>query len=181
MARGGTRSATRSQGGTHNRWVELLPNWASALAALLSAAAAVAGLVVINQDPEPPAHQVQVPRASLASVTTDESGIDAEGAYEGLEPRKHEVVLMMRPTATDASQWVVVEASRNPTMAGADPEDGLWSASAPVAGDRGWLATVAIIPAVPDGVTADDLLRELRDRGPDAPSVIQASEVTQVG
>lgn len=181
MARGGTRSATRSRGGTDNRWVELLPNWASALAALLSAAAAVAGLVVINQDPEPPAQHVQVPRASLASVTTDESGIDAEGAYEGLEPRKHEVVLMMRPTATEASQWVVVEASRNPTMAGADPEDGLWSASAPVAGDRGWLATVAIIPAVPDGVTADDLLRELRDRGPDAPSVIQASEVTQVG
>ena len=179
MARGGTRSGTRPRGGMEGRWVELLPNWASALAALMSAAAAVVGLVVINQDSDPaPSH---APRASLASLTTDESGIDAHGDYEGLVPREHEVVLMMRPTSAETASWLVIEASREPTMAGADPEDGLWSASAPVAEDGGWLATVAIIPAVPAGVTGDELLRELRDEGPSAPSVIQAAEVRRVG
>lgn len=178
MARRSTRSATRPRDATDGRWVELLPNWASALGALLSAAAAVIGVVVINQPPDEPDRRA--PRATLASLTTDASGVDAQGAYEGLVPQEHDVVLMMRPASADDT-WLVIEASRKPTKAGAEPEDGVWSASAPVAGDHGWLATVAVIPAVPAGVTGGELRRELRENGPGAPSVIHADEVQSVG
>lgn len=162
---------------TDGRWVALLPNWVSALAALLSAAAAIIGLVVINQ--QPGESDRPEPRASLASVTKDASGIDAQGAYEGLAPREHDVVLMMRPDSADP-EWLVVVANRSPSIVGTEPEGGLWSASAPVDG-LGWLVTVAIIPALPEGVALDDALRELRAKGPVAPSVIQAAEVRSVG
>lgn len=175
----GRRSSVPPRGTTGGRWVELLPNWASALAALVSAVAAIIGVIVMSDQPPDKPEQL-VPRATLASLTTDASGVDAQGGYEGLVPREHDVVLMMR-RASDDTSWLVIEAKREPTTAGAEPEDGVWSASAPVAGDVGWLATVAVIPAVPPGVTQDSLLRELRASGPGAASVIQSADVQSVG
>jgi hypothetical protein len=174
-----TRSPVRTTERTDGRWVALLPNWVSALAALVSAAAAIIGLVVISHQPGEIGQPE--PSASIASLTEDASGIDARGAYEGLAPRDHDVVLMLRPDSADVSGWLVVVANRSPSVDDAEPEDGTWSASAPVDGNLNWLATVAIIPATPEGAALNDLLRQLRAKGPAAPSVIEAAEVRSVG
>lgn len=173
-----TRSPVRAKGRTDGRWLALLPNWVSAIAGLLSAGAAVIGLILVA-NPEETAGQ-PAPRVSLANVTKDPSGIYAQGPYEGLVPREHDVALMMRPESNADSEWLVVVANRDASVDDVEPEDGTWSASAPVASNSSWLVTAVIIPATPDGAAADGLLKELGAEGPVAPSVIEAAGVRSV-
>lgn len=150
--------------------------------ARISAWAAVAGVLVSAvgiwiatvEDADPPP-----PRLGPTVISPEEKVLAASGTYRDLEEGEA-VVFMVQPAADDAraDPWIILFAERDPEERDEGRESGEWAAKVPVADPRqAWKHSASIAPEVAQGVGPSGLLRDLAEQGPDAPMLLDTTEV----
>jgi hypothetical protein len=164
------RSATQPHAPS---WREWLPGWLSAAAAIATVVLTIVGFNAITSGQE------RVPSASLTRWVQGEDEIRYEGEYRELRGEEEAILVMgMPPDATEEEEWTVVRAERTPTSTddAEGTEDGTWTARMPLAIMEGWSVQVVVARGGLQGVSDPDALEQLRRLGPEAAIVLHASD-----
>ena len=154
------------------RWLESVPAWVQAIVAVLTLGVAVFGIgAAVNRDNG--ATPTVDPQVRIVSSNVGDP-VSGSGEYVGLRPAQQEIYLLVQ--LDGATTWTALEVTLEPTRVDepTGTEDGLWSATAPVAATSATFQAV-ITSAGSMGVT-DTFLDELRADGPEASSVVAAGE-----
>lgn len=167
--------APRNRRSPAKLWIDAVPTWLSALAAVAAVVVSAYGITRATQgDNATPAD----PLASIRSISADANALTWGGTYEHVIPASHDVVLMANlDGAAHPEEWdVVIIAGLAAERRDGGGESGTWSATAPV-GDVSVLQSYAVVlPKIPPGVGLQDVLQELRKYGPTSDLVIHSSE-----
>lgn len=156
-----------------------IPAWIQAVTAVAAVVVAAIGVIYsMNRPPDKDPPIVERPEAFIAQVTIDADEVSANGEFRFVDLASEVILFVRKADDTRQPSWLPVEAD-----ASADPADtgervnGTWDAKFPIEPGRFiWLALV-----VPAGSGVEDGYADVRERGPDSPLVLAASEEFRTG
>jgi hypothetical protein len=159
-----------------------LPPWISAIAAVTGTLIAAIGVFGLVSAPRPPAETaapptaapttVVAPRVTIESVLVGSEQLQAQGAFEFLDPAREEILLIGRPSSSNDDLWVAVEAALTPRAQQGSLQSGEWTASRPAPPTVPYRWRVIVWPNSSGAAGNEDL----QLNGPDSEYVIARSE-----
>lgn len=162
-------------------WLRGAPPWMSALAAVFGTiltAVAVFGLVdrAGQHVPTPAPTVATTPatgRVTLESVLVGPQQVEAQGAFEFVDPEREEILFIGRPSGQTSELWVAVEAALSPASQAGSLVSGQWTAVRPAPPPSAVYRWRAILWPAASGATGQE---DLQLNGPDSEFVIASSE-----